>query len=423
MRIIEGYNQAKKSLDRRAAQNLVFRQEPAVRKIINNVRRNGDAALYQYALELDGVTLTSLEVGQKEIKAAYRKVDQKLISAMQLAAERISDFHRMQADRILKSYTHGKTGWVVRPLQTVGAYAPGGTAIYPSTVLMTVIPVAGVKDVILTTPPAKNGRIPPATLVAADLAGAARVFAVGGAQAIAAMAFGTTTIPRVDKVAGPGNIWTFLAKKLLYGTVGIDSLQGPSDVAILADTTADPECCAADLLAQSEHGDLSQSVMITPSLALAKKTIKSLQQQLKTLKRQEILQKSLQNNCIIAVVENIDEAIDLINRYAPEHALVLAKPNTGYEERIINAGCIIYGERATVPMSDYISGPSHSLPTEGTARFASPLNVTDFIKITNLSKIGNRLMEVAGNEAIAIARAEGLDAHAVAMELRMKRVY
>jgi len=228
-------------------------------------------------------------------------------------------------------------------------------------------------------------------------------------------------VPRVDKIAGPGNIWTFLAKKLLYGTVGIDALQGPSDVAILADETADPEYCAADLLAQSEHGELSQAVLITPSLPLAEKTITAIEKQLLTAQRKEILTKSLSANCIIAIVDNMDEAIALINLYAPEHALVLAKPNASYKEKIINAGCIIYGNKATVPMSDYVSGPSHSLPTEGTARFASALNVTDFVKITNLSSMGEALMDMAGEAAVTLARAEGLDAHANAMELRLKR--
>jgi len=423
MRIIEGYTAAKILLDRRAPKDLTYKQELAVREIINNVRDRGDTALFEYTEKFDGARLSKLEVSQKEVKDAHKKVDAKLVEAMKLAAERIGNFHRMQNERALKSYTHGKTGWVVRPIEKVGVYAPGGTAVYPSTVLMTAIParIAGVKEIILTTPPGKDGKIPPATLVAADIAGVDRIFSIGGAQAIAALAFGTESVPRVDKIAGPGNIWTFLAKKLLYGTVGIDDLQGPSDVAILADETADPDYCASDLLAQLEHGELSQGVLITPSRALADSVVKAAEKQLKGLSRQGILKKALQNNCIIAAVKTMDEAIDLINLYSPEHALVLARPNTAYEERILNSGCIIYGNKATVPMSDYISGPSHSLPTEGTARFASALNVTDFVKITNLSSVGDALMNAAGEAAITIARAEGLDAHANAMELRLKR--
>lgn len=423
MKIVSGFASAKRLLDRSAPKNLEYPQEDAVREIIHQVREKSDAALLAYTEKFDGVKLTRLEVSPAQVKAAYRKVDAKVIAAMQLAADRITAFHTMQQAKSLKSYTHGKTGWVVRPLEKVGVYAPGGTAVYPSTVLMTAIParVAGVKEIILTTPPGKDGKIPAATLIAADIAGVNRVFAIGGAQAIAALAFGTKSVPRVDKIAGPGNIWTFLAKKLLYGTVGIDALQGPSDVAILADESADPADCAADLLAQSEHGELSQAVLITPSVKVAEKTLEAIEKQLSTASRKAILTKSLSENCIIAIVDNMDEAISLLNLYAPEHALILARPNTTYEEKIINAGCIIYGNKATVPMSDYVSGPSHSLPTEGTARFASALNVTDFVKITNLSSVGEALMNLAGKAAVILARAEGLDAHAEAMELRLKK--
>ncbi|MDD5190324.1 MAG: histidinol dehydrogenase, partial [Dehalococcoidales bacterium] len=240
MKIVEGFEEAKKLLDRRAPKDLAWKQEAAVREIINNVRQRGDAALFEYSEKFDGVKLTKLEVTPAQVKDAYKKVDPGLVDAMQMAAERIASFHQMQQERALKSYTHGKTGWVVRPIEKVGVYAPGGTAVYPSTVLMTAIParIAGVKEIILTTPPGKDGKIPAATLVAADIAGIDRIFTIGGAQAIAALTFGTESVPRVDKIAGPGNIWTFLAKKLVYGLVGIDALQGPSDVAILADETA-----------------------------------------------------------------------------------------------------------------------------------------------------------------------------------------
>ncbi len=423
MKIIVGLAPAKRRLNRGVPKTLEWPQESAVREIINNVRQKGDAALLEYAEKFDKVKLTGLGVSSRQVKEAYKKVDGELVDAMKLAAARIVDFHRMQQQRALKSYTHGKTGWVVRPIEKIGVYAPGGTASYPSTVLMTAIParIAGVKEIILATPAGKDGKIPPATLVAADIAGVDRVFAVGGAQAIAALAFGTESVPRVDKICGPGNIWVFLAKKLLYGLVGIDALQGPSDIAILADETADPDDCASDLLAQSEHGELSQAILITNSRQLADKVVKSVEKQLKTLSRKAILEKSLKNNCIIAIVKTMDEAIDLINLYAPEHALILARPNAAFEERIVNAGCIIYGNKATVPMSDYISGPSHSLPTEGTSRFSSALNVTDFVKITNLSSVGDALMNLAGKSAIDIARAEGLDAHANAIELRLKK--
>ena len=235
----------------------------------------GTKLCFELTEKFDGAKLATLEVKPAQIKAAYKKIDAKLIDAMKLAAERIGNFHQMQKERTLQTYTHGKTGWLVRPLERVGVYAPGGTASYPSTVLMTAIPakVAGVKEVVLVTPPAKDGSISPAILIAADIAGVNRIFSVGGAQAIAALAFGTESVPRVDKICGPGNIYVFLAKKLVYGVVGIDGLQGPSEVVVIADETANPEYCASDLLAQAEHGDLSSAIMITNSGSLAEKVM------------------------------------------------------------------------------------------------------------------------------------------------------
>ena len=424
MKIIEGFDQAKKLFDRQAPKDLEYKQEAAVRQIINDVRQRGDKALFELTEKFDGAKLTALEVKPAQIKAAYKKVSPELVNALKLAAERIGAFHQAQKERALPTYTHGKTGWFVRPLERVGVYAPGGTASYPSTVLMTAIPakVAGVKEVILVTPPGRDGKISPAILVAADIAGVNRIFSVGGAQAIAALAFGTETISRVDKICGPGNIYVFLAKKLVYGVVGIDGLQGPSEVVVIADKAADPDYCASDLLAQAEHGGLSSAIMITDSKSLAENVNRTVEEQLKTLSRQTIIEESLGNNGMIVIVKNMGEAIELTNLYAPEHVLLLVRSNTSYEEQIMNAGCIIYGQQATVAMSDYISGPSHTLPTEGTARFSSPLNVLDFLKITNVSRVGDALINLAGEAASTIARAEGLDAHAHAIELRMKNV-
>ena len=258
------------------------------------------------------------------------------MNALKLAAERIGNFHQAQKERALPTYTHGKTGWFVRPLERVGVYAPGGTASYPSTVLMTAIPakVAGVKEVVLVTPPGKDGKISPAILIAADIAGVNRIFSVGGAQAIAALAFGTESVPRVDKICGPGNIYVFLAKKLVYGVVGIDGLQGPSEVVVIADETANPDYCASDLLAQAEHGGLSSAILITDSKSLADKVMQTIEEQLKTLSRQPIIKESLANNGMIVVVKNMAEAVDLTNLYAPEHVLLLVNPNTNYEEQI-----------------------------------------------------------------------------------------
>jgi histidinol dehydrogenase len=424
MKIIEGYEKAAKLLDRQAPKDREYKQESAVRQIINEVRQHGDKALFELTEKFDGAKLTKLEISPAQIKAAYKKVDGKLVDALKLAAERIGTFHQAQIERALPTYTKGKTGWVVRPLDRVGLYAPGGTASYPSTVLMTAVPakVAGVEEVVLVTPPGKDSKISPAILVAADIAGVNRIFSVGGAQAIAALAFGTESVPRVDKICGPGNIYVFLAKKLVYGVVGIDGLQGPSEVVVIADESANPEYCASDLLAQAEHGGLSSAILITDSKTLAYQVTTAVDKQLKTLSRAAIIKESLANNGLIVIVKSMAEVIKLTNLYAPEHVLVLVKPNTNYAEQIVNSGCIIYGNQATVAMSDYVSGPSHTLPTEGTARFSSPLNVTDFMKITNVSNCGDALINAAGAEASIIARAEGLDAHAQAIELRMKNV-
>jgi histidinol dehydrogenase len=289
---------------------------------------------------------------------------------------------------------------------------------------MTAIPakIAGVKEVILATPPGKEGKISPAILIAADIAGVSRIFSMGGAQAIAALAFGTESVPRVDKICGPGNIYVFLAKKLVYGVVGIDGLQGPSEVVVIADESANPDYCASDLLAQAEHGGLSSAILITDSRLLAEKVNQAINDQLKKLSRRKIIEESLTNNGMTVIVKNMAEAVELTNLYAPEHVLLLTKKSTTHEKQITNAGCIILGEQATVAMSDYVSGPSHTLPTEGTARFSSPLNVLDFLKITNISGVDDALIEAAGEAAVMIARAEGLDAHAQAIELRMKNV-
>jgi histidinol dehydrogenase len=424
MKIIEGFDKARKLLDRQAPKDLEYKQEAAVRQIINDVRQHGDKALFELTEKFDGAKLTALEVKPAQVKAAYKKVDAKLVDAMKLAAERIGAFHRAQKERALPTYNQKKTGWVVRPLERVGVYAPGGTASYPSTVLMTAIPakIAGVKEVILATPPGKDGQISPAILIAADIAGVSRIFSIGGAQAIAALAFGTESVPRVDKICGPGNIYVFLAKKLVYGVVGIDGLQGPSEVVVIADESANPDYCASDLLAQAEHGGLSSAILITDSRTLADKVNLSINEQLKKLSRRKIIEESLMNNGMTVIVKNMAEAVELTNLYAPEHVLLLTKKSTAYEKQITNAGCIILGEQATVAMSDYVSGPSHTLPTEGTARFSSPLNVLDFLKITNISGVDDALIEAAGEAAVTIARAEGLDAHAQAIELRMKNV-
>jgi histidinol dehydrogenase len=424
LKIIEGFKPAKAILSRKLPREAFGgEQEQAVRQIIEAVRRRGDAALLDYTLKLDGVKLVSLEVGKKQIKDAYRQVDKKLISALKLAAKRISSFHLKQKRLVWRIAAPGSV--LIRPLERVGVYAPGGTASYPSTVLMTAIParVAGVSEIILATPPRKNGLIPPPTLVAADIAGVDRIFSIGGAQAIAALAFGTESVPRVDKICGPGNIFVILAKKLVYGAVDIDGLPGPSEVLIIADETANPSYCAADLLAQAEHDPLATAILITTSKRLAEGVNQEVERQLKDLARQAIASESLQKRGVIAVVANINEAIELANLYAPEHLYLIVRGAEGYIKQIANAGCISLGENSTVALSDYVFGPSHVLPTGATARFASPLNILDFIKLINLVKADKASLLKLGKAAAAIARAEGLEAHARAIERRLGKNY
>jgi histidinol dehydrogenase len=425
LKIIEGLEAAKAILSRQAPREVFGDdREQAVRQIIDEVRRRGDAALFDYTLKLDGVKLTSLEVGKKQLTDAYREVDKELISALKLAARRINSFHLKQKRRIWRLASPG-SGQLIRPLERVGVYAPGGTASYPSTVLMTAVParVAGVKEVILATPPRANGVIPAPTLVAADIAGVDRIFSVGGAQAIAALAFGTETIPRVDKVCGPGNIYVALAKKLLYGVVGVDGLAGPSEVLIIADETANPTYCAADLLAQAEHDPLATAILITTSRRLAEGVNQEVERQLKDLGRQAIASESLKNRGLIAVVANTNEAIELANLYAPEHLYLMVNKAASFINRVYNAGCISIGESSTVALSDYVFGPSHVLPTGATARFGSPLNILDFVKLINLVNADKASLLKLGKAAAAIARAEGLEAHARAIERRLGSNY
>ncbi len=424
MRVVEGFQSAKLALSRQALKEVpgIDDQEQAVRQIINEVRDRGDAALFDYTSKFDGVKLTSLEVSKDQIAGAYQEVDSELVSALKLAAERIRSFHTRQKDSLLRESTEQGSGWLIRPLDRVGIYVPGGTAPLPSSLLMTVIParVAGVKEVILATPPGSDGTVPPATLVAADIAGVNRIFSVGGAQAIAALAFGTESIPGVDKICGPGNIFVLLAKKILYGTVGIDGLQGPSEVLIIADETANPEYCAADLLAQAEHDPLASAILITTSKRLVDKVNREVKQQLKDLPRQAIANESLENRGMIVTVDSMNEAIELANLYAPEHLCLMIDKATSYVDQLCNAGCIIIGNKSTVVLGDYVAGPSHVLPTEGTARFGSPLNVSDFVKLSNLITVDDASLKELGQAASTIARAEGLDAHARAVEKRLE---
>ncbi|MBI2832453.1 MAG: histidinol dehydrogenase [Chloroflexi bacterium] len=438
MRIIEGFQPAKKALSRQPLADFesaspALKQrvedmfgagvsvEKAVRQIVADVRKRGDAALLDYTLKIDGVSLGALEIDKKQLAAASRKVDKELLSALTLAADRIRSFHEAQKREIWSEVETDGLRQLMRPLQRVGLYVPGGTAFYPSTVLMTAIParVAGVEEIVLATPPGANGEVSAPTLAAAHIAGVDRVFSVGGAQAIAALAFGTESLPKVDKICGPGNIFVVMAKKLVFGAVDIDGLQGPSEILIIADETASPEYCAADMLAQAEHDPLASAILVTTSAGLADEVKHAVEAQLKSLEREAIAGQSLVSRGLIVVVNNVDEAIELANIYAPEHLYLMVDEAESYVDKIRNAGCIFTGENSTVAMGDYVAGPSHALPTGGTARFGSPLNVLDFVKLTSVINIDHTSLKTLGKAATVIARAEGLEAHARAVEKRM----
>jgi histidinol dehydrogenase len=423
MRVIKGFEAAKAALSRRGPSASSFEADPreeTVREIIDDVRRRGDAALRDYTLKFDNVRLGPLEVSRKQIAAAYERVDAALLSALKLAARRIRAYHSAQKRSLIRDGSNNGLGWKMRPLERVGVHIPGFSAPLPSSLLMTIIParVAGVKEIIMVSPPGRNGQVSPITLAAGDIAGVDRVFSVAGAQAIAALAFGTESIPAVDKICGPGNIYATLAKKLLYGVVGIDGLFGPSEVLIIADSTANPAYVASDLLAQAEH-NLGSAILVTTSQSLLDKVMNEIEKQLAELPDSDRTKESLGLRGVVAVVANMNQAVELANLYAPEHLLLMVRDASSVTERITNAGCIVLGEKGTVALGDYIAGPSHVLPTGGTARFSSPLNVTDFVKLTSVIDEGGALLNRLGPAVLTLANAEGLTAHAKAVARRL----
>ncbi|MDH4299128.1 MAG: histidinol dehydrogenase [Dehalococcoidia bacterium] len=395
--------------------------QKAVDRIIGDVRDKGDKALFDYTEKLDGVRLDSLEVDKREIVAARKAIDKKLVSALKFAAGRIRDFHAACEHKTGLIPIDRHLGQQILPLRRVGFYVPGGSAAYPSTVLMMAIParVAGVEDIIMVSPPGKDGKIPAATLVAADIAKVNRIFKIGGAQAIAALAFGTESIPRVDKICGPGNIFVTLAKKMVYGTVDIDGLEGPSEIVIVADEKAKPALCAADLLAQAEHDPLASVVLITTSADLAKRVDKEIEMQLGKLKRRSTIRKAVDAGMLV-LVDDMSQAVELVNLFAPEHLSIMTSNASALVRKIHNAGCIFVAENSPVVLGDYVAGPSHVLPTGGTARFGSPLGVADFLKVTNIIALDRPAMRKLSQPAVEIAKAEGLDAHAQAVGRRLK---
>jgi histidinol dehydrogenase len=424
MKIVEGFNEVKTALTRPAAQGSTdtAEKEQVVRQIIADVRARGDAALFDFTQRFDGVKLAALEVNKEELIRATQQIDKELLAALKLAADRITAYHTGQKKALLRDNTGKNLGWVMRPLEKVGINAPGFQAPLPSTVLMTVVParVAGVKEITLVTPPGKQGKVAPVTLAAAAIAGVDRVFSVGGAQAIAALAYGTQSVPRVDKICGPGNAYVTFAKKLVYGDVGIDGLYGPSEVVIIADSKANPAFCAADLLAQAEHGSGPAAILLTTSRGLADAVDKEINIQLQNLSRKDVIRQSLNGRGVIAVLDSIEQAIDLANLYAPEHLCLVVKDASGYIDKIKNTGCLFIGENSIEALVDYTAGPSHVLPTEGTARFGSGLSILDFVKLISVVNLDKKdIRQLAGPTSI-IAAAEGLDAHARAVVMRLE---
>lgn len=391
--------------------------EQAVDRILEDVRKGGDAAVRAYALRLDGQALESLEVPRSEIEAAPGQLEPELLKAMTLAAARVRDFHQRQMPQDWFDSRQGMVGQVFRPLDRVGIYVPGGTAAYPSTVLMTAIParVAGVREVVVTTPPRYAG---PAVLAAASLAGVDRLFRVGGAQAVAALAYGTETIPKVDKIMGPGGLFVLLAKRKVYGQVGVDCLAGPTETLILADDSANPGCCAADLLAQAEHDPLATAILITTSSSLAQAVAQEVERQLVLITRAETAAQSLDRNGGIVVVETLVHGVELANEYAPEHLCLMVRDPWALLGQVRHAGAVFLGEESHETLGDYVAGPSHVMPTGGSARFASPLVVRDFLKEISVIALGAEAARGLEGAARTLALAEGLDGHARAVEAR-----
>lgn len=398
--------------------------EQAVARIIDDVRDNGDDAIRRYARLLDGSVPEFFEVPQCEIDDAAASLPSGLRDALETAAGRIRTFHARQP---AGSWTHwdeeGGTGQIVRPLDRVGVYAPGGGAVYPSSLLMAVIParVAGVREVVVATPPGRDGAVTSAVLAAASVAGADTVYRIGGAQAIAAMAHGTGTVPRVDKIVGPGNVFVTLAKRQVYGIVDIDQLAGPTETLLIADETARPDLAAADLLAQAEHDAMASAILITPSSTLALAVQQAVEEQLAELDRADTIRSSLARNGGIVLVSGLAAAVELANAYAPEHLCLLVADPWPLVDRVRHAGGIFVGEHSSEALGDYVTGPSHVMPTGGSARFHSPLSVRDFLKITSLFAVNERAEKRLGPAAIRLAEAEGLSAHAMALRRRLSK--
>lgn len=400
--------------------------EGTVNEIIEAVREKGDEALFSYTEKFDHCVLSpdTIQVTREEIDEAYTKLDEAFIHVMRQSAENIRVYHEKQLRMSWFDYKPDGTilGQKITPISRAGVYVPGGKAAYPSSVLMNVVPakVAGVPEILMCTPPGKDGKVNPGTLVAADIAGVDKVYKAGGAQAVAAMAIGTASIPKVDKITGPGNIFVALAKKAVYGFVSIDSIAGPSEILVLADETATPRYVAADLLSQAEHDELASAILITTSRELAEQVQVEINGFVKKLSRSEIIGKSLDRYGYILIAENMDAAIAAANAVASEHLEILTKNPFDTMTRIKNAGAIFLGEYSSEPLGDYYAGPNHILPTNGTAKFFSPLNVDDFIKKTSIISYSQSALEKVHNDIELFAKNEGLTAHANSIAVRFE---
>ena len=430
MRIVKLTAESKKGLLEDLLQrspNHYGQYESAVAEIIETVKKGGDEALFSYTEKFDHCKMDAahIRVTREEIDEAYQKVDADFVEVMKKSAANIRAFHEKQ---LRNSWFDPKPdgtilGMKILPIAIAGVYVPGGKAAYPSSVLMNVLPakVAGVERIIMTTPPGADGKVNPGTLVAAHIAGVDEIYKVGGAQAIAAMAFGTQSIPKVDKITGPGNIFVALAKKACFGYVSIDSIAGPSEILVIADETANPRYVAADLLSQAEHDELASAILITTSKTLADQVSVEVDRFVANLSRREIIEKSLNNYGYILLVDSLDEAADTANGIASEHLEILTKDPFAMMTKIRNAGAIFLGEYSSEPLGDYFAGPNHVLPTNGTARFFSPLNVDDFLKKTSIISYSRPALEKIHQDIECFAENEGLTAHANSIRVRFEK--
>ena len=429
MKIVELSEENKKEVQKNILQrspSTFGTQEATVRSIIEDIKARGDEAVFEYTKKFDRAEITgsNFQVTEEEIRAAYKEVPPELLDVVRKALVNIRAFHEKQKQNSWITTTEKGTilGQKITPMQRVGVYVPGGKAAYPSSVLMNIVPakVAGVEEVIMTTPCNAQGKVNPVVLVAANEAGADRIFKVGGAQAIAALAFGTESIPKVDKIVGPGNIFVALAKKAVYGNVSIDSVAGPSEILVLADETANPRYVAADLLSQAEHDEMASAVLVTTSEDLARKVSAEVDGFLKILSRREIIQKSLDNFGRILVARSRQEAIDAANEFAPEHLEIVMKDTFEVMTKIRNAGAIFIGEYSSEPLGDYFAGPNHILPTSGTARFFSPLSVDDFVKKSSIIHYSREALKEIHKDIEQFAKCEQLTAHANSIAVRFE---